>query len=73
MKNLKRAYYKKSCPKCSAVKGKLVYKDFPEAFGVSEKRITLARPEGVQSWCNDCRKKYVHPRGQETVHEIYNL
>lgn len=54
MKDLNKSHWKKSCPECSRKTGVVVYKDYPEAFGQSEKRITR---DNAQSWCVACRKE----------------
>jgi hypothetical protein len=46
----------KSCPRCSTKNGnEHVYYEFPDAFGVTEKRKSDKHPEGPQSYCIACR------------------
>ena len=46
----------KSCPRCSNNNGKEhVYYEYPDAFGITEKRKTSNHPEGPQSYCVSCR------------------
>jgi hypothetical protein len=56
-KALNKSQWRKSCPNCSQREGKLIYYDYPESFGTSEKRITALEPSGAQSWCYECRIK----------------
>lgn len=55
----------KSCPKCSTINGnEHVYYEFPDAFGITEKRKSHNHPEGPQSYCVACRG-----RGETTANK----
>jgi hypothetical protein len=46
----------KSCPKCSVRDGiHHVFWPFPDAFGVSQARVSGEDAEGAQSYCTSCR------------------
>lgn len=46
----------KSCPRCSTDDGsEHIFYQYPEAFGVTEKRASQTHPEGPQSYCTACR------------------
>jgi hypothetical protein len=47
---------KKSCPSCSTKNGvEHVFYDYPEAFGITDRRISINNPDGPQSYCTPCR------------------
>ena len=55
----------KSCPSCSRADGsRHVYLARPGAFGTTEKRKTAANPDGVQSYCEACRKAGTPPAAE---------
>jgi hypothetical protein len=46
----------KSCPRCSGVDGQHhLFYEFPDAFGISDARISDDSPDGAQSYCKTCR------------------
>ena len=56
----------KSCPSCSTnskVGGHIFYPK--NAFGFTEKRETTTNPDGIHSWCTQCRSDNIgpHPGG----------
>lgn len=52
----------KSCPKCSQDDGnEHIYYEYPVAFGTLVERITINHPDGLQSYCQNCRDNYVIP------------
>ena len=55
----------KSCPKCSTENGnEHVYYEYPNAFGITEKRKSNKHPEGPQSHCVVCRGRGIPPNNQ---------
>ncbi|CCN32758.1 conserved hypothetical protein [Vibrio nigripulchritudo SO65] len=47
----------KSCPRCSSTHGEYhVFLPYPGMFGTSEARVSDTNPDGIQSYCIDCRK-----------------
>ena len=57
---------KKSCPACSTKNGSQhVFYDYPEAFGVTDKRKSGKNPDGPQSYCTPCRGN------KESNHQSY--
>lgn len=51
----------KSCPDCSSKNGQHIHYFCPEAFGITEKRVTQNNPMGLQSHCAKCRAKKEGP------------
>lgn len=46
----------KSCPSCSSNDGmEHIFYRYPAEFGTSDKRISIATPDGAQSYCIRCR------------------
>lgn len=45
----------KSCPRCSSERGVHIFHAHPEAFGTTEARVNDQTPDGVQSYCSECR------------------
>jgi len=56
MSELDVSYWMKSCPNCSRKAGVVVYKRWPDEFGVSEARRG-SKSTGTQSWCSKCRRE----------------
>ncbi len=63
-KPLNRSYYSadgrlKSCPNCSAEPGseQHIFYDHPRAFGTTDARSNDSTPDGVQSYCLECRER----------------
>lgn len=61
---LNRSYYTpdrrlKSCPNCSTDTGSTqhVFYDHPRAFGTTDARSNDKTPDGVQSYCLECRER----------------
>lgn len=55
---------KKTCPNCSVLRGALVFLPL-ESFGWSERRKTALNPDGVQSWCTECRLAALRRRSHD--------
>lgn len=48
----------KSCPRCSSLQGhEHVYRRYPDAFGTTTERATEDNPDGIQSYCQECRQE----------------
>ncbi len=46
----------KSCPRCSTTHGSMhVFHHDPEGFGTTPARVSPTNPDGIQSYCVDCR------------------
>lgn len=45
----------KSCPSCSVERGVHIFHPHPDAFGTTDARVTDHTPDGVQSYCAECR------------------
>ena len=45
----------KSCPRCSVDAGEHVFRSYPDDFGMSGERTTEQNPDGIQSYCQECR------------------
>lgn len=63
-KPLNRSYYSddgrlKACPNCSAEAGSTqhIFYDHPRAFGTTDARSNDNTPDGVQSYCLECRER----------------
>lgn len=48
----------KSCPRCSSLQGTAhLYRRYPDDFGTTNERVTDDNPDGIQSYCQECRQK----------------
>lgn len=54
------------CPRCHKLATGLI--EVKKLFGFSDKRKTESNPNGIQSWCYDCRSK--SPEGEVSDQEI---
>ena len=48
----------KACPRRSSLHGaEHLYRRYPDDFGTSTERVTDDNPDGIQSYCHDCRQQ----------------
>lgn len=59
----------KSCPRCSTTHGSMhVFHPYPYGFGTTEARVSDHNPDGIQSYCVECRTL---DRGEDS--HVYQL